>query len=90
MSERETTLAQVVADMLQAPDAWGGFADQYLRALDGVAERGRAAGGRRRDRLVLGADLSAWHALLRDRLAHGEYQDRLDVLAAHPALARPT
>ena len=90
VSERETTLAQVVADMLPAPDAWGGFADQYLRALAGVAERGRAAGGRRRDRLVLGADLSAWHALLRDRLAHGEYQDRLDVLAAHPALARPT
>lgn len=90
VSERETTLAQVVADMLPVADAWGGFADQYLRALDGVAERGHGAGGRHRDRRELGGELSAWHALLSDRLAHGEYQDRLDMLAAHPALAGST
>ena len=33
------------------------------------------------------ANLEAWHELLRDRLAHGEYEDRLDALARHPALA---
>lgn len=88
VSERETTLAQVVADMIPAADAWGEFADHYLKALDSIAERGRGAGGRRRDRRELGDDLSAWHAVLWERLAHGEYEDRLDVLSGHPALVR--
>lgn len=86
VSQRETALAEVVAGMLPAADAWGQFADHYLRALDGVAERGRTAGGRRRGRHERVEDLSAWHKILRERLEHGEYEDRLDILAHHPAL----
>lgn len=89
VSERETPLAQVVAGMLPAADAWGQFADLYLRALDSAAEQELAAGGRRRGRQERQADLSAWHHVLRQRLAHGEYEDRLDVLAHHPALVGP-
>lgn len=86
VSARETSLAEVVAGMLPAADAWGQFADAYLRALDGVAEQRRGPGGSHRDRQELTKDLTAWHALLREHLAHGEYEDRLDVLARHPAL----
>ncbi len=87
VSERETSLAQVVGGMLPAADAWGQFADQYLRALDALAASGRRDGGMDRSRRELRDDLSAWHALLRERLADGEYEDRLGVLAHHPALA---
>jgi len=89
VSQRETSLADVVAKMLRAADAWGQFADQYLRALDDAAEGGRstrAGGVTSRDRT--GA-LSEWHALLLERLAGGEYEDRLDVLVEHRALAGP-
>lgn len=89
VSQRETTLAQVLAGMLPTADAWGQFADDYLRALDSVAERGRTAGGRRRGRQEHEENLSAWHDVLRERLAHGEYEDRLDVLTNHPALVGP-
>ena len=89
VSQRETTLAQVVAGMLTAPDAWGRFADVYLRELDSAAERERVVGGRRRGRQERDEDLSAWHDLMRERLAHGEYEHLLDKLAHHPALARP-
>src|SRR6266568_5557462 len=37
VSEKETSLASVLAGMLPAPDAWAGFADRYLDALDRVA-----------------------------------------------------
>ena len=87
VSERETPLAEVLAGMLSTPDAWGQFADQYLRALDAVGEQGRPGRGRDWSWQERMANLEAWHELLRDRLAHGEYEDRLDALARHPALA---
>jgi len=86
VSERETTLAYVVSGMLPVADAWGEFADHYLQALDSLQERGRTARGGSQGRQHRAADLSAWHDLLRERLAHGGYEDRLDVLAHHPAL----
>jgi hypothetical protein len=65
VSHKETSLASVLARMLRAPDAWAGFADRYLDALDRLA---RAASARRdrfwdstsyeRDRRT--ADLAAW------------------------------
>lgn len=84
---RETTLARVVAGMLPTADAWGQFADHYLRALDSLSEPGRGTGERRR--LLQGRKdaLSTWHDMLRERLAHGEFEDRLDMLARHPALS---
>ncbi len=85
VSERETSLAQVVAAMLPAADA-SQFTDAYLRALDASAEHRRGAGGRRPSRPGRTRDLAEWHAMLRQRLAHGEYEDRLDALAYHPAL----
>lgn len=89
VSERESSLAQVLAAMLPAADAWGEFADAYLRALDGLAERERAAGGRRGGRGRREEQLGVWHDMLRQRLTHGEYEDRLDALATHPALVGP-
>lgn len=89
VSERETTLAHVVAGMLPAADAWGQFADQYLRALDRSAECGRGAGVRSATRQGRADALGEWHALLLDRLADGDYEDRLDILVEHPALAGP-
>ena len=87
VSERETPLAEVLAGMLSTPDAWGQFADHYLRALDAGGELGRPGRGRDWSWQERIANLEAWHQLLRDRLAHGEYEDRLDTLARHPALA---
>ena len=87
VSERETPLAEVLAGMLSTPDAWGQFADQYLRALDAVGEQGRPGRGSDWSWQERMANLEAWHELLRHRLAHGEYEDRLDALARHPALA---
>lgn len=89
VSARETSLAQVVAGMLPTADSWGLFADQYLQVVGRPAERGRASGGRR-DRLVRSGRLSEWHGMLRERLEHGEYADRIQVLAHHPALVEPT
>lgn len=86
VSARETSLAEVVAGMLPAADAWGQFGDAYLRALDAVAERRPPADEDRRSRKERREDLAEWHALLQQHLAHGEYEDRLDVLAHHPAL----
>lgn len=86
VSERETPLAQVMAGMLPAADAWGQFADAYLRALDDVAEQRRGSGAGQRSRKELRENLGTWHELLQEHLAHGEYEDRLERLAHHPAL----
>lgn len=95
VGQRETPLVQVVARMLPAADAWGQFTDQYLLALDRAAEDGRGA----RARGVMSTEdvtskdraraLSEWHALLLERLVDGDYEDRLDILVEHPALAGP-
>jgi hypothetical protein len=94
VSQKETSLASVLAQMLAAPDAWVGFTDRYLDALDRVARAAPArpsrawhSTGRDRDRRT--ADLAEWHRLLLDRLIGSEAEDRLDRLARHPALGGP-
>jgi hypothetical protein len=94
VSQKETSLASVLARMLRAPDAWAGFADRYLDALDRLARAAPArpdrfwdSTGYERDRRT--ADLAQWHGLLLERLIGSEAEDRLDRLARHPALGGP-
>ncbi|MEU5990379.1 hypothetical protein ABZ806_15535 [Spirillospora sp. NPDC047418] len=66
LSEKETTLATVLAGMLRGHDAWADFADHYLTALDQTrtaAPRiyGVNADYSRRERT---GDLADWHLLL--------------------------
>jgi hypothetical protein len=94
ISQREVSLASVLAGMLSVPDAWRTFADCYLAALDRVAagsaarpgrswRAGNAAVERRTDALA------EWHGLLLQRLVEDESEDRLNRLTAHPALGGP-
>jgi hypothetical protein len=94
VSEKETSLASVLAQMLAAPDAWVGFTDSYLDALDRLTRAAPARSSRvwpptDRDRDRRTADLAEWHRLLLDRLVGSEAEDRLDRLARHPALGGP-
>jgi hypothetical protein len=91
--EKETSLATVLERLLTVPDQWVAFADRYLDALDAVAESDtRSRPGRRlssRSREQRSDDLAEWHRMLLDRLSRGDAEDRLDRLAAHPALGGP-
>jgi hypothetical protein len=94
VSEKETSLASVLAQMLAAPDAWVGFTDSYLDALDRLTRAAPARPSRTwpptdRDRDRRTGDLVDWHRLLLDRLVGSEAEDRLDRLARHPALGGP-
>jgi len=94
VSEQETSLASVLAQMLPAPDMWAGFADRYLDALGQVARDGPARPNRAwrptgRDRDQRTAALAEWHRLLFHRLIGSEAEDRLDRLTRHPALGGP-
>jgi hypothetical protein len=96
VSEVETSLASVLTSMLPIPDAWMTFADRYLEALDRVAPGSVAKPNRpwqsrntEREREERTAALAEWHMLLLQRLADSEAEDRLDRLAAHPALGGP-
>ncbi len=98
VSEKETSLASVLARMLHAPEAWTVIADRYLDALDKVAgtEAARSSPRRSWDYHDLGwvrreraENLAEWHGLLFDRLDGSEAEDRLDRLASHPALGGP-
>jgi hypothetical protein len=94
VSEKESSLASVLAQMLPAPDMWVGFTDRYLDALDHlardeVARPNRAWRPTGRDRDQRTAALAEWHRLLLDRLIDSEAEDRLDRLARHPALGGP-
>lgn len=91
VSEKETSLALVLAHMLRIPDMWIGFADRYLDALDDIAcgagKPGRGRTGRGREERT--AALAEWHLLLLGNLAHTEAEDRLDRLVRHRALGGP-
>jgi len=87
VSERETPLAEVAAGMLPASDAWGQFADAYLRALDKGDEI--PPKNRKRSPEVRASALKTWHGMLLGRLVDSEYEGRLDRLVKHPALAGP-
>jgi hypothetical protein len=93
VSEKERSLAAVVAAMLPVVDMWIGFADRYLDALDQIAG-GDAPKAKRswrpgRDREERARDLVEWHLMLLDRLADTDGEDRLDRLAHHGALGGP-
>lgn len=91
--EKETSLAQVLVGMLTVPDAWVGFADAYLDALDdaprtrGGARRPWESAGRVREERA--ANLAEWHLLLLDQLIDTDAEDRLERLTQHPALGGP-
>jgi len=93
-SEKETSLASVLAGMLPVPDTWVEFAERYLDALDHAARdaairpkrSGQRDGWNREQRT---AALAEWHLLLLDRLTDYEAEDRLDRLTKHPALGGP-
>ncbi len=88
---KETTLAAVLAQMLRVADTWEGFAEQYVRALDGLSGGGASArrtwssGDTGRERA--GA-LAEWHGLLLENLADTD-GGPLDRIAAHAALGGP-
>ncbi len=94
ISKKETSLATVLARMLRVADAWVGFTDRYLDALDHVAHDDAVKPKRSwqtpgAERLERTGNLAEWHALLVDRLMFSEAEDRLDRLAGHPALGGP-
>jgi hypothetical protein len=92
IADKESSLAEVLAGMLVAPDHWDTFAAAYLEALDQCPEtaaaRTQPAGGRiDRIRTDRAQALAQWHGMLLDRLAGSESEHLLDRLVEHPALA---
>lgn len=88
VAAKETSLAVVLARMLRVPDTWQGFAEQYVRALDGLCD-----GGASTRRLVDMAQrrasaLAEWHGLLRENLVDTEGA-LLNRIATHAALGGP-
>jgi hypothetical protein len=92
-SEKETSLARVLAGILRTPDMWVGFADHYLGALDLLVPTGPAKAKRDRGDAPWDRDrrtaLSEWHDLLLGRLVGYGVVDRLDRLVCHAALGGP-
>ena len=91
LAAKETPLAVVLARMLRVPDTWDSFAEQYVRALDGLS--GRVASTRRIRRFdqtehERSRALAEWHGLLLKNLADTE-GGLLDRIVTHPALGGP-
>lgn len=94
ISEKETSLATVLEQLLPVPDAWVTFTDHYLAALDRITpvpaakprDPWNSTEYQVRERTQA---LAAWHRMLLDRLADSEAVDRLQRLATHPALGGP-
>ncbi|MCB0909567.1 MAG: hypothetical protein KDB63_20900 [Nocardioidaceae bacterium] len=78
VSQHETSLANVLARLLVAPESWTAAARRYLDELDRFGGRGRQQRAE---------DLAEWNALLIDRLLGSDGEELLDRLVAHPALA---
>lgn len=94
IADKETTLTTLLDRLLQLPDHWEGFAEQYLDALDAAADRDAATGKRQwRDaehiRKERARSLEQWHQRLIEQLDGTEAEALLDRLATHPALAGP-
>jgi uncharacterized protein YfiM (DUF2279 family) len=92
--EQETSLVVVLERLLTVPDHWVTFTDRYLDAIDDVAVRSAAKAHSRRPAPDQGREqrtdnLAGWHLTLLDRLFGGDSEDRLDRIAAHPALGGP-
>ncbi len=91
VAAKETSLAVVLARMLRVPDTWESFAEQYVRALDGLSDR--VASTRRIRRFDQAAPersraLAEWHGLLLENLANTE-GGLLDRIVTHAALGGP-
>lgn len=78
VAERETSLAQVLGQLLVAPESWSTAAEHYLDALEAARGRGRR----------WGADLAEWNSILVDHLAGSDDEELLDRLAERPSLTR--
>lgn len=94
VSQREASLASVLASMLRFPDAWITFADRYLDALDAAASADAAKpkqvwASKDWDQRQRTENLAEWHLLLLAPLVEYEADGRLDRLVAHRALAGP-
>ena len=83
VAARETSLAQVAAELLVTPDMWNQFAETYVEALDKAAA-GTSSGGRgsRPVRRAHSQDLSEWHALLSERLIGSDREELIDRLTS--------
>lgn len=77
VAERESSLAQVLAGLLVAPESWSTAAKLYLEVLDQTVGRGRRGWG---------ADLAEWNALIVEHLAGSSHEEFLDRLSEHAAL----
>ncbi|MGI5134229.1 MULTISPECIES: hypothetical protein [unclassified Streptomyces] len=92
--EQETQLAVVLERLLPAPDAWVACAEQYVDALDCLAQtqqgardrRGFGYSGAAYERKRRAEDLLAWHGMLLERLQDYDAGHLLDKIAVHPAL----
>jgi hypothetical protein len=91
VSEKETTLATVLARMLRGGDAWADFAGHYLAALDQAHTPAPKIYGISSDytRKERAGALANWHLLLLERLEGTDVEILLDRLVTHPKLAGP-
>jgi len=91
VAAKETSLAAVLARMLRVPDTWESFAEQYVRALDGLSSRVastrtiRSSPSTEQER---SRALAEWHGLLLENLADTE-GGLLDRIVTHAALGGP-
>jgi hypothetical protein len=90
LAAKETTLAVVLGRMLRVADTWEGFAEQYVRALDGLGEGGASARRMRGSRTAeeRSRALAQWHELLLENLMDTD-GGLLDRIVAHAALGGP-
>lgn len=88
-SQRETSLASVIANMLPSGDSWGVFAQAYLATLDGLTESPEYRYRYMDPAEERAHNLAEWHGMLLDRLLGAEDEHLLDLLAEHPALGGP-
>jgi hypothetical protein len=77
VAERETSLAQVLVELLVTPDMWDQFAQAYVEALN------KSASGKGSRRVP--SELGEWHALLAERLAGSNHESLLDQLPSRSA-----
>jgi hypothetical protein len=88
---KETSLAVVLARMLRVPDTWESFADQYMRALDALCDRGASTRRIRRfdqTEHERSRALAEWHGLLLENLEDTD-GGLLDRIVTHAALGGP-
>lgn len=88
VSDRERSLASVLAAMLPNADTWDAFSLAYVASLDAVVGTTAPHGWRSVER-ERADNLAEWHGMLLDRLFGTEHEHVLDAIGEHPALAGP-